>query len=167
VSSRNARGFDPGRGFFHTTEEVLAFDERNIAFFPGQPEPDSPGCRLAPRRTPGHDAAESVSEAVHGPQQPRIPSGVAQGAPERGHEPGQAGLGDERVRPQSIADLRLRERARTLRDEEFQELKSLRGEVDLLAATKQLPGLRVQRQVTKCQSHWAFRQKSRKTLGCL
>lgn len=87
------------------------------------------------------------------PNELRLPGGVAERLANFSDQACQVGLGDKRRRPQLFVQLVLRQRARPMLHQGFQELERLGGQMNLLAAPQELPGVGVQRQLAKPEFH--------------
>jgi eukaryotic-like serine/threonine-protein kinase len=70
-----------------------------------------------------------------------------------GDERGQAAVRHERPRPEPFADLRLRQRSRTLLDQQGQQIEGLRRQPHFFSGTPHLTAVGIECQVTKSQAH--------------
>ncbi len=98
-------------------------------------------------------ALERVAEPVNGPDQPVLPGGVGELRPNLVDQRGQARVGHERVRPQRALQLVLRHRPGTVLDEQREQLKGLRGEVDGIGPAEDLVAIGVQRDGSELEAH--------------
>src|SRR5205814_10570186 len=122
----------------------LPLAEADLGGPPYQAEDDRRTAGSRPRR--GSIGDERVAEAVNRPEKRRVPRVVADRLTDLAHEIREIHLLDEGVGPELLVELRLRERLRTLVDQEVEELPCLRRESHLVGAAEELPPLTVEAQ---------------------
>jgi hypothetical protein len=76
---------------------------------------------------------------VNRPKELGIPAAVADRAPDLRDQPGQTVVAHERLRPDTLVQLRLRQRLRTFRDQDSQQLEGLEREMHRPAVADDLP----------------------------
>jgi hypothetical protein len=116
--------------------------------------PDQAAARDAPGRRgrTGHLEglpAESVAEAVHGPQERGSTRHVAQGLPDLPHQAREVGVGYDGLRPQAVPQLRLGQGTRATLQERAQEVEGLRRDVNGPIRPLQFPAIAVVGPVTE------------------
>src|SRR5215510_8796956 len=95
-----------------------------------------------------------------GSYESRSPCAVAERLPDFSDQAGQIRFRYERRRPEVLVQLVLRQRARALIDQRLEQLERLGREVNFLAASQELPRIRVERDVAESESHRVWLQKT-------
>jgi len=90
---------------------------------------------------------------VNGSNDARLARGIAEGVPNLVDDPRQARLGDEHTRPDTLEEIRFRERARPRLDEQLQQLERLRWQMDLARSTEQSSRIHVEPALTEPERH--------------
>ena len=116
------------------------------------------GLRRAVRRGPACPTTtpagrEPIAESVHGLQESVGPRVVVDRVTDLAHRSGKARVRHEYARPDLVEQLLLRERARTVLDEDLQQLEGLRRQMHLLAAANELARVGVEVVVSKPNAH--------------
>src|SRR6266542_4913357 len=150
--ARDSRVVDPDQGIEISTDDVFAFDEINLALVVLQAM--SAG-RCGERRTLHirRLAGEGITKAVDRPDEVGGAALLADRLAYFGGKAGEIRLGDERVGPDPLLEIRLRERPWSILDEQLEEPKSLGGEVNRLALPEKLTRLRVEGRVAETNAH--------------
>ena len=110
-------------------------------------------------------SAECIAEPMCGANEPRLPGRISERLPYLGDQAGQIRLGNERCGPEMFVHLVFRERARSIIDEDFQQLERFGRSRNFRATPKQLAPIGVECHAAKVQSHDATYQKPGKRLG--
>jgi len=98
-------------------------------------------------------SAERVSETVHGPHESGSAGRITQSFSNLCDEIREISLYDVSVGPQKFLKRRLGHNIRPGEDKRREELKCFRREVNLTILTRELPGIQIQREWVKANSH--------------
>ena len=104
---------------------------------------------LRPRSRFGGLAAEREADAVHRPQEAGLLRALVEGGPDLGHDGRQRRLGDERARPQAVADALAGDHVGPLVEQQLQQLEGLGAEVALLFPAPELAGPAVEDEIAE------------------
>jgi hypothetical protein len=144
VPPRDRGGVEPDRDIGVATDDVQTGDEGKSLAFPFQPARRRSGGDRAPVRGGRRLGAERIAVAVHGSDELWRAGEIAERLANLRNEIGEVGFDYESVSPESVLQFFFGDRLGPLSDEERQELKSLRGEVNDATGAGQLPRFEVE-----------------------
>ena len=96
---------------------------------------------------------KSVAESRDGADVPRRPWRIPERGADLGHQVVQARVGDERLRPQTLDELRLGDSLRPAIEKQLQELEGLRGKRHSASMAKKRPPTGVEFAFSKNDTH--------------
>ena len=144
-----------------TAEVVLAACERVLAVPPHEPAPRRRGRRRRGIEATGF-AGEGVAEAMDGTDEPRFAGVVADRLPQLRHQPGQARLGDEGVRPEPVLQRLLGDRPWPLFEQRLEQKEGLGRQVHRARVPLELPHVGVEHAISEADPHGRYPDKGRK-----
>src|SRR6266542_2416869 len=162
MPARHESIVDPDDGIFIASKQVLAEIHGYFAVSPDESVDQllaSGGGNASSKLL--RASAEGVTKAVNCPHETGLSSVVPGRRPDLDEKTGERTVRNERARPEALVDLALGKRFGTALQQQLQKLKSLGGEMNGLAANRELPRIGVEHALPESNPH----RRSQKNLG--